>query len=390
MTGPGSAQNKAGELFIDLGVSGLGKTLKALNSVSASFLLTRNAAVQMAKPLIDVGKKTLGMAVDVGKLGSTLGIAYKDAYKLQYYFKHMNLNEGLVNDIEKLSEQFNAMKTTGSNTLTGAQQRGFNVLGLNPLDYYGGGFEKIQQLIKDVQRKSAGMNRTTAANAIQDIGLNTEWLYAFDRGVYDLSEALSISNEEIEAAIAASESLNEANLAMKNALEKAMVQLAPLVTEYVPQLANAIVKYTPSLVNALETIARWCDKSFKGTADTIDKVKNHPVLGNKENLKKAAIATGAGQLAFGPVGGLLAGSAAFQALDDKENLVKKLPGMIKSGGLGLPSFTMPFKFIAPNLSIVNHITGKDANDIAKQVGNTEQSILESMMNKYQVHNMSGK
>ena len=35
-----TAQNKLGELFVDIGVGGLGKTLKALNSVSASFLLT--------------------------------------------------------------------------------------------------------------------------------------------------------------------------------------------------------------------------------------------------------------------------------------------------------------------------------------------------------------
>ncbi len=82
MADSGAAQNKLGELFVDIGVGGLGKTLKALNSVSASFLLTKNAATQAVKPIIDVGKRTMGMAVDVGKLGSTLGLAYKDAYKL--------------------------------------------------------------------------------------------------------------------------------------------------------------------------------------------------------------------------------------------------------------------------------------------------------------------
>ena len=87
MAQTGAAQSKLGELFVDIGVGGIGKTLKALNTVSASFLLTKNAAVQITKPFINMGKQALDTAVDVGKLGSTLGIAYKEAYKLKYYFK---------------------------------------------------------------------------------------------------------------------------------------------------------------------------------------------------------------------------------------------------------------------------------------------------------------
>lgn len=409
MVDSGAAQNKLGELFVDIGVGGVGKALKSLNSVSATFLMTKNAAVQMAKPIVDVGKKTLGMAVDVGKIGSTLGMAYKDAYKLQYYFKHMNLNEGLINDIERLSEQFNQMRFLGSGALTGAQAQAFNVLGLNPMDYYGGGFEKIQQLIKDVQKKTAGMDRTLAANAVQGIGLNSDWLYAFDRGVFDLSDALSISNEEIEAAITASEDLNEANLALRRALEKSVITLTPYISKYAPILADAIVKYTPPLIDGITKLAASIEGVFQA-------IVNHPSYKNKDKLKSTAIATGAGAMLAGPVGAALAGgtTAAIQDLTDPErryafqtenyrpefdknlrqDLVKNpLYGSVYDAKMGFARYESPYDLGnggTYQITINNDITGQNAEDIARKTSISTRDTIESMLNKYQVHTMPGK
>ncbi|MBQ2285319.1 MAG: hypothetical protein II244_06610, partial [Clostridia bacterium] len=69
----GQAQNNLGQLFVDIGVGGLGQTLKALNSVSASFLLTKNAATQAIKPFIDMGKQAANSAVGIGKMAAALG-----------------------------------------------------------------------------------------------------------------------------------------------------------------------------------------------------------------------------------------------------------------------------------------------------------------------------
>lgn len=411
MTNSGAAQNNLGQLFVDIGVGGVGKTLKALNSVSASFLLTKNAAVQMTKPLINVGKQTLSMAVDVGKLGSTLGLAYKDAYKLQYYFKHMNLNEGLINDIENLSKQFNAMRYLGRGALTGEQQQAFNILGLDPMKYYGGGFDKIKQLINDVQKRTAGMDKVLASNALQGLGLNSEWLYAFNRGIFDLSDALSISNEEIEAAITASEDLNEANLALKRALEKMIVQLTPLVTQYAPKISQALIDFTPQLVNAMTGLTAALEGVFGALI-------NSKFFKKTDNIKNTAIATGVGMLLGGPFGALIAGGATaglltasehdldrkFKAIAEQEyrpELDKNLrQDLIKNPkyenaymyNMGLPRYESPYELttVSPKITITNNISGNNASEIARKTTDSTKTVLESMLNKYQVSNMVGK
>ena len=409
MADNGAAQNKLGELFVDIGVGGVGKALKSLNSVSATFLMTKNAAVQMAKPIVDVGKKTLGMAVDVGKIGSTLGMAYKDAYKLQYYFKHMNLNEGLINDIERLSEQFNQMRFLGSGALTGAQAQAFNVLGLNPMDYYGGGFEKIQQLIKDVQKRTAGMDRTLAANAVQGIGLNTDWLYAFDRGVFDLSDALSISNEEIEAAITASEDINQAMLSIDKALQSLTITIAPYVSEYAPKLANAIDKYAPTIAEnmreylppiaqGLNDVAKsigWLLKAFHKLLESTGQFvgKNDKLLktlgllpyteSDLENIYNDSANKKKLQKALKEKNKKI--EEEFNAQFHSNNTPNILPGVLTPPMPGSTSNTN-----TNTITITNNITGQNAAEIARKTSISTRDTIESMLNKYQVHTMPGK
>ena len=403
MTNSGAAQSKLGELFVDIGVGGLGKTLKALNSVSASFLLTKNAAVQMAKPIVNTVKQTMGMAVDVGKLGSTLGIAYKDAYKLQYYFKHMNLNEGLVNDIEKISEQFSLI-AQGQGKLSDSQMLGFANLGLNWQKYYGGGFDKAQQFIKDLQMATANMNRTKAATSLQQIGMSTDWLYAFDRGVFDLSDALSISNQEIESAIAASESLNEANLALQKALQDLTIVITPYISEYAPKIANAISTYAPKiaegmrnnippLMTALDNLGislNWIGKILEkyfgfwtnlyGTVlfNVEDKLKPKNLKSEEEiSLEKKGIKFKRTPNAFSNY--LDFWSDKYRNIGDKLNDFI-LPDSIKNKPPNM------FHNLSTSINIVNNITGESAPAIAQKT--TEK--MELALNKFQVSNIPGK
>ena len=48
------AKSEVGQLFLDFGATGLGKLVKGLNSLSASFLLAKNGAEQALKPIISM------------------------------------------------------------------------------------------------------------------------------------------------------------------------------------------------------------------------------------------------------------------------------------------------------------------------------------------------
>lgn len=409
MENSGAAQSKLGELFVDIGVGGAGKALKTLNSISASFLLTKNAAVQMAKPIVNTVKQTMGMAVDVGKIGSTLGIAYKDAYKLQYYFKHMNLNPGLVGDIEKISEQFNLVGR-GLAGISKEQAVAFQTLGMDWHDYIGGGYEKTLKFFKDLQEKSSKVNRTTASTALQGMGVSNEWLYAFDRGGFDLSDALSISNEKIDSAIQASEDLNAAQLQLENALQELTITITPYVSEYAPKLASAIGKYGPKVANAMEKYLPSIMESLKNLAKSLGwlarKKKKAEDWWNDE-------ITGMHDIHIPG----LSSNPSFNSRDDSYylrllkaetpeeiekireeylNRYKKKPTPPKT----TPSSATPSNMVFPSpnifnpisgpINITNNITGANASEIARKTSISTKDVIEGMLNKYQVSNIPGK
>lgn len=402
MENSGAAQSKLGELFVDIGVGGAGKALKTLNSISASFLLTKNAAVQMAKPIVNTVKQTMGMAVDVGKLGSTLGIAYKDAYKLQYYFKHMNLNQGLVNDIEKISEQFNLVGR-GLAGISKEQAVAFQTLGMDWHDYIGGGYEKTLKFFKDLQEKSSKVNRTTASTALQGMGVSNEWLYAFDRGGFDLSDALSMSNEKIDAAIQASEDLNAAKLQLENALQELTVTITPYVTKYAPQIADTIAKYAPTIADGMEEylppITTALGSLLKSLGWLLKKYnKLLEILGNW---------FGNGKTYLGGRNFNLKDQAELDKIfmiEDPEkraaamsNYIAKTkaerynPKNFYKDNITPPSINTPTPSLtnigSPNITIQNNITGSNAAEIAQKTTNSTKWVLENMMyNKFQVSN----
>ena len=381
MAQTGAAQSKLGELFVDIGVGGVGKTLKALNSVSASFLLTKNAAVQITKPFINMGKQALNTAVDVGKLGSTLGIAYKDAYKLKYYFKHLNLSEGLAGDIEKISELFSLM-AQGQAQLSGTQATGFRNLGMDWKKYYGGGFDKAQQFIKDLQKATASMDRVQAATAMQQIGVSTDWLYAFDRGVYDISDSLSVSDETIQKEIAAQEALNEASLALEQAIQQLTVEIAPYVTEYAPKIAEAITKYAPTIADGMGEYLPPILTALGNLLKTIGKILD---FGQK-------------WLSFW---GQIYGKLGFKISDTfKPDNLKPYEGAKYSPKHFSDNINPPAIQFTPNpavsnmnnaITINNNITGSNAAEIAQKTTNSTKWAIENMMfNKFQTSNVTGK
>lgn len=222
----GAAQNKLGELFVDIGVGGVGKTLKSLNSISASFLLTKNAAMQAIKPFINIGKEAMNSAVGIGKMAAALGTTTINAQKLQYYLKTYD-SEGLEGSVASLQNIFTKLKA-GYGGLDGQMAMSMGQLGLD-WQKYSGSFEDTLQFIQDVKDRfqQGGFSENEKLMHLQNLGLQ-EWKYLFEKKDFDINESLRISDETFKNLQETSESINE----LKNNVDQLKKNVVSNITQH--------------------------------------------------------------------------------------------------------------------------------------------------------------
>lgn len=291
------AQNKLGELFVELGAKGAPTLLKNLNSVSASFLLGKNAATQFAQTLTKPLKEAGRTAVEVGKLATSLDTSYKNVQKLQYHFKKFGVGEGLINDL-------GALQTTLRNVFTGYAQpsnelaAAFENVHLN-LENYSDDFEDILRLIKDL--KNADLSRTQRNMAFDFLGLSRDWGYLFDRGDFNLEEALALPDSVIEKNIKTAENLQEFGLVVERLKDLFVAELLPPLTKFVGWFTGV----TQDIINGKGSTA--ADKISKGFEDNAGKIGAG--LGTVYGAK-TLMATGNLPLAAAVGGTVAAGTAA--------------------------------------------------------------------------------
>lgn len=218
MADTGQAQNKLGELFVDIGVGGLGKTLKALNSVSATFLMTKNAAVQAIKPIVDMGKQAASGAVGIGQMANSLATTAVNAQKLKWLFKQYNV-EGAESGIGNLQQVLNRANT-GYGGIDDMMAMSMQELGLHWRNY-DGSFESVTKLIKDIQTafKERKVRKEDQIKHLQNMGLDTRLAYLFDRSDFDISKMNAYSDKDAQALIEFQESLQ--NLSIQKEITKA-------------------------------------------------------------------------------------------------------------------------------------------------------------------------
>ena len=139
------AQSKLGELFVDIGVGGLGKTLKALNSVSASFLMTKNAAQQAIKPIVDMSKQGAALSVAYDKITAATGIGFEKLQEIRNWTKLNNVEfNGFIGTLQSLQQEIlNFQKGISTN---GA----WNILGIDRSEL---NFEKPLEALELIQNR---------------------------------------------------------------------------------------------------------------------------------------------------------------------------------------------------------------------------------------------
>ena len=376
-----TAKNELGQLFVDIGVSGAAKTLKTLNSISASFLLTKNAAAQVVTPLVNIGKEAMNSAVGVGKLGASFGTTLMEAQKLTYYLKQFNLSSGLLNNLSSIQDKITRARQ-GYGSLGGEFQTSMNFLGLDWMNYDGSA-QSMMQLVRDAQTATRGLDVQTAKMHMQNIGLSdSDWIYAFQRSDFNLDGALSISDETIQSLIETQEEVNQ--------LGNEIDTLKKRGTGFI--MKNGGMSAIQDLNNSFNGDKDALNRTIQRGSGAAIGAAGLTALGAALAPTGIGTVPGLGLMILGGAGGL-AGTSYY--LNKKNNATGPVPTQyLNENLLNYNSLPNPMgisdgdKTAYIEIRNENNIYGNNADEIADRIAKINSQDIQ--MTQYQVHNQSGK
>lgn len=386
----GRAQNKLGELFVEFSTKGLPSLLKNLNSVSASFLLGKNAATQFAQTLSQPFKEAGNTAVGIGQMANALGATSKEYQKLAHYITSKNVSKGILGDIEKFNDIFTKLHT-GQGGLPEGIVREFANLGLSPQDYLGD-YESTVKLLNDIRDRTNGLTKQGRNLAFSNLGMSSEWGYLFDRGDFNLSDAFSLPDDVIEKNTKAAESLAELGLAFDQLKSLLVADFAPALTETVNTLKSFVLNFDKNKENIKKTTS-----VIGGAAAGAAVGSAVPVVGTVTGAVVGGVA-GAGKYAIENA------HKSGKSNQGEIPLWKQLTdfGQYKDGAptggaapvpdfMNTPAATTPpgMNNLSQNITITNqnNITGDNAQEIATEIARINAQDIE--YTQYQLQNLTG-
>lgn len=238
-----TSQKKLGELFVELGTKGAGKMMGTLNGVSAQFLLTKNAAMQAVKPIVDFTKNATNSAVNIQKLSVALGTSTTQVQKMQAWLKEHSLSESLLGDVEGLSSKLQQFWEYG--IISPNMLNAFRELKMDISDY-DDSLEGTLKLLDDFGERIKNLDTATQRRRLGEMDLSTEFLYAYSQIEGGFSNLPNLANTLSEADI-------EANAELKKATERFKIK-----TEKVGQ--KVLSQFTPSMTKNLDSLSNKIDK----------------------------------------------------------------------------------------------------------------------------------
>ena len=386
----GGAQNKLGELFVEFSTKGLPSLLKNLNSVSASFLIGKNAATQFADTLTKPFKEAGNTAVGIGKMANALGATNREYQKLTTYVKSKNVSEGILGDVERFNDIFTKLQT-GQGGLPEGVVREFANLGLSPEDYLGD-YESTVKLLNDIRDRTNGLTKQGRNLAFSNLGMSSEWGYLFDRGDFNLSDAFSLPDDVIEKNTKATESLAELTLAFDQLKSLLVADFAPVLTETVNTLKSFVLNFDKNKEN-IKKITSVIGGAAAGAA--VGSVV--PVVGTATGAVVGGVA-GVGKYAIENA------HKSGKSNQGEIPLWKQLTdfGQYKDGAptggaapvpdfMNTPAATTPSEMnnLSQNITITNqnNITGENAQEIATEIARINAQDIE--YTQYQLQNLTG-
>lgn len=194
------AKNSAnlGELFVEFGSKGMGGLIKGLNSVSASFLLTKNAGQQMLQPLANMSKQAGQGVVALDKLNSVTGISVKQLQGMKQWATLNNIDfSDYIGQVHSLQNALGRMALGDSGAI-----QGFAMLGLNPADFNPAkpleNMQKVKKAMLDMYKRGGEGAKYQISLAVQLLGLNEDLVYSFLNANKQVDKSLILTKKQID------------------------------------------------------------------------------------------------------------------------------------------------------------------------------------------------
>jgi hypothetical protein len=253
---PGAAQNKLGELFVDFGSSGLGKLIKGMNSVSATFLLTKNAAQQVMKPIADVTKKSLATVTGWDKLNATMGLSLKELQDINIFSKLNNVDfNQYIGQIKTAQQRLIDIQTGMSNDV-----QGFALLGLNPREYDA---KNPLVLLDAIKKKVQQVDEVTGAAALRWFGFSDDLLYVWRQQNTTFNERLKLNDREMENLKETQTYWNSLS-ASWDAAQSKFISNQTWINDLLKKTTNWLAGMHPHLEKILQNFAKWLEEDHPG------------------------------------------------------------------------------------------------------------------------------
>ena len=385
MSAIGKATNELGKLFVDIGLGGVGKTLKGLNSVSASFLLTKEAVKGMLSPM-KLLFKTLDEsgkhAMHISKLNTTLGASLTTVQQLSQYLARFGMGEGLIGNLGEIMDMLNDVNL-GFSAVNGEFVNALARLGLNWQEYRGGTFEDMLKMVEDVWASVQDLPIGQQRAYFNKIGLPTELLYALQKGDFNLRDALLIPEENIKRAEEYEQNLNNLGQTWKQLKTNIGGGIASPVTKSIEDLNKTMMGDTQA---AGRTVVRGGATVAGGWAGT--------QAGAAIGSAGGPVGTAVGGLLGGAIGSIGSYYGTSGVLSN-DKLIPLSNEEIKAieGYKDIP--IKPDRKSAINglnISVQNqnNIYSNDAQEVADRIaGITKEDIVDAEDNAFQLSNMAG-
>jgi hypothetical protein len=186
-----AAQSKLGELFVDIGSSGLGTLVKGLNTLSTSFLVTKNAATQFTKPIINMSKTATQGVIGLDKISSVMGLTVDELQRLQVWTKLNNVSFGdFIGQLQNAQQKIMDVRTGMAEAPAGLSRLGLTAFDFDPHDPLG--------FLNTIMEKISTLDNVTAASALRWLGLSEDLIYTWQQGNQVFDERLLLDDRELE------------------------------------------------------------------------------------------------------------------------------------------------------------------------------------------------
>lgn len=257
----GGAQAKLGELFVDIGSSGLGSLIKGLNTVSASFLLTKNAATQALKPIIQMSQKGAQTVTHYDKLSAVMGLSVKQLRTLDIQARLSNMSfDELVGQLQNLQQQMIAFKTG-----RGGKMDAWAMLGISPRDLSD---RNPMQALDLIMHRAMQLEPQRAAYALRELGISQDLLYFYQQQNKEMDKRSDLNDKEFESLRKQQRAWNNLKVTTSLVTDKLMANL-PVITEFINGIAYTLMKLAPFLLNTLIPAIQQMKSAAQSTWESV-------------------------------------------------------------------------------------------------------------------------